>query len=341
VSSSTLRIETPARLEPLLHPARYKGIHGGRGSGKSHFFAELLIERCMMGATRAVCVREIQRSLEQSVKRLLEDKIEVMGLGGHFRILNTHIEAPNGGIIIFQRMQNHTADSIKTLEVYEVAWVEEAQSLSRRSLDLLRPTIRKAGSEMWFSWNPRDASDPVDSFLRQEPPAGAIVIEANYRHNPWFPAVLREDMEYDKRRDPDRYAHVWLGGYQRQSEARVFSNWKVEEFETPVDARFYFGADWGFAVDPTVLVRCYIEGRTLYVDQEAYKIGCEVDRTPELFDRIDGSRDWPITGDSARPEMQAWSACSPTLLKRGRCRRFSRSCRPRMVGPGCRNQACS
>jgi phage terminase large subunit len=114
-------------------------------------------------------------------------------------------------------------------------------------------------------------------------------------------------MEWDRNRDPDKYAHVWLGAYIRNSEARVFRNWRVEEFETPAKVTWYFGADWGFSVDPTVLVRCWISDRTLYVDREVYKVGCEIDHTPALFDKLDPdnpgmARRWRITADSARPE---------------------------------------
>lgn len=302
IQPATLRIETPRVFLPLLKPARYKGAWGGRGSGKSHFFGEALIERAAFEPISAVCIREIQKSLDQSVKRLLEAKIQEMGLGPCFRVLEKHIETRAGGRIIFQGMQNHTAETIKSLEGYDIAWVEEAQSLSQRSLDLLRPTIRKDGSELWFSWNPNLATDPVDALLRGSPPPGSIVVRANYRDNPWFPSVLRDEMLYDKRRDPEKYAHVWLGEYQRNSEARVFRNWTVDEFEAPADAVFRYGADWGFAVDPTVLVRCFIVGRTLYVDAEAYQVGCEIDRTPVLFDRVPGSRDYVIRADSARPE---------------------------------------
>lgn len=309
MSSSTLTIQTPRAFEPFLRPARYKGAHGGRGSGKSHFFAELLIESALLRAgLRAVCIREIQKSLEQSVKRLLEDKIQALGVGSMFEVLDREIRTPAGGLIIFQGMQNHTAESIKSLEGYEIAWVEEAQSLSQRSLDLLRPTIRAPGSEIWFSWNPNLPSDPVDAFLcGGSPPPGAIVRQVNWQDNPFFPDVLREEKDYDRRRDPDKYQHIWGGGYQRNSEARVFRNWREEAFETPADARFYFGADWGFSVDPTVLVRAFVVGRTLYVDREVYKVGCEIDRTPALFDGLDPAnpgmaRKWPITADSARPE---------------------------------------
>ena len=304
----TLKLRVGRKFAPLLLPARYKGAHGGRGSGKSHFFAEMLVARAnsQLGF-RAACLREVQKSLKNSVKLLVEDKIRQLGLTDRFEILEAEIRTPGGGVIIFQGMQNHTADSIKSLEGFDVAWVEEAQSLSQRSLDLLRPTIRKPGSELWFSWNPNKPTDPVDVLLRGEnPPSDAKVVEVNWDANPWLPEELKADLEDDRRRDPDKFLHVWQGHYSLNSEARVFRNWKVEEFDTPKDAVHRFGADWGFAVDPTVLVRCHIEGRRLYVDQEAWQVGCEIDKTPELFDEIEGSRKFLIRADSARPETVSY-----------------------------------
>ena len=301
----TLQIATPEWALPLLEPARYKGAWGGRGSGKSHMFAELMIEAHIMDQKRrSVCVREVQKSLAQSVKRLLELKIESMNAGAYFEIQEAQIKSKKGdGLIIFQGMQNHTADSIKSLEGYDCAWVEEAQSLSQRSLDLLRPTIRKPESELCFTWNPANASDPVDHLLRgPNPPPDSVVLEVNYTDNPWFPDVLRNEMEYDKRRDPDKYGHVWLGKYLQNSSTRVFRNWRVEEFDAPAGAIHRLGADWGFAVDPTVLVRCHIIGRTLYIDYEAYAVGCEIIDTPDLFMTVPESEKWPMVADSARPE---------------------------------------
>lgn len=298
-----LQIKIPEAFQSLLPPSRYKGAYGGRGSGKSHFFAELVIAESVTRKTDIVCVREIQRSLEHSVKKLLEQKIEALGLNARFAVQQNHIESDLGGIIIFQGMQTHTADSIKSLEGYDRAWVEEAQSLSQRSLDLLRPTIRKPGSELWFSWNPNFPDDPVDKLLRgDDPPPDAMVVRSSYRDNPWLPDVLKAELEYDRKRDPDKFAHVWLGEYQRNSEARVFRNWKVEEFECTPGTIFRLGADWGYAIDPSVLVRCSIDGKRLYVDHEAYLIGCEIDQLPDLFDRVPESRAWFITADSARPE---------------------------------------
>jgi phage terminase large subunit len=293
----SLRITTPRVFSPLLQPSRYKGAHGGRGSGKSHFFAELLIERCLLRPTRAVCIREVQRSLDQSVKLLLEDKIKSFGLGGSFEIMNTHINTPNDGIIIFNGMQNHTAESIKSLEGYDVAWVEEAQSLSQRSLDLLRPTIRLEDSELWFSWNPRHKTDPIDVLLRsKELPPDAIVVRANYQDNPHFPEILRVEMEWDRRTNFDKYLHVWMGGYEKHSDSRVFKNWRVDNFDAPADAVFRHGGDWGFSADPTVLSRLYERRppnarKQLFIDWDVYKIGCEIDHTPALFDRLGCKRE--------------------------------------------------
>jgi phage terminase large subunit len=154
-----------------------------------------------------------------------------------------------------------------------------------------------------FTWNPRKETDAVDTLLRGvAPPDDATIIEVNFRDNPWFPDVLRSEMEYDRSRDPDKFKHIWLGAYQSNSEARVFHNWKIEEFDAPPEAIHRLGADWGFATDPTVLVRCHIVGRKLYIDYEAYQIGCEIVDTPALFMSVPESEKWPMVADSARPE---------------------------------------
>jgi len=238
------------------------------------------------------------------VKALIESKIEVLGLGAYFEVQTACIKSTKGdGIIIFQGMNNHTADSIKSLEGFDRAFVEEAQSLSQRSLDLLRPTLRKEGSELWFAWNPRYATDPIDVFLRgTAPPPDTVVNKVTFEDNPWFPDVLIVEMEYDKTRDIDKFNHVWMGEYEQASEARIFKNWSVDEFETDKDAIFRYGADWGYSVDPTVLVRSYVLGRTLYIDYEAFQVGCEIDDTPDLFLTIPGAEKWPIIADSSSPE---------------------------------------
>jgi phage terminase large subunit len=300
---SDLVIDTPRAFLPLLKPARYKGAHGGRGSGKSNFFAELWLEESVSEKLDFVCIRETLKSLEFSVKKLLESKIQTYNAGYYFDVQDRRILTRHGGVTIFEGMQNHTADSIKSLEGFDRSWFAEAQKASEKSLTLLRPTIRKPGSQLWFDWNPDAPTDPIDMLLRgEELPPDAAVVEANYMDNPWLPDELRAEMEFDKRRDPDKYAHVWLGKYRQNSEARVFKNWSVEEFERPAGTVHRLGADWGFSVDPSVLIRCDIEGNRLYVDYEAYMVGCEIVNLPELFMSVPDAEKWPITADSARPE---------------------------------------
>lgn len=302
---STLTIQTPRWALPLLEPARYKGIKGGRASGKSHERAEAMIEAHIMDVDSAsVCIREVQKTLNQSVKRLLEAKIESLGASQYFEVQDAVIKSRHGkGLIIFQGMQNHTADSIKSLEGFDRAWVEEAQTLSQRSLDLLRPTIRKPGSELWFTWNPNLETDPVDALLcGDDPPPGSIVVTVNYTDNPWLPDEMRAEAAYDLKRDPEKYNHVWMGGYQRNSEARVFRNWRVEECEPHAGAVLRGGADFGYSVDPACSLRCWIDGHNLYVDYESYRIGCEIDELPDLFMSVPDAERWPLIADSSRPD---------------------------------------
>ena len=174
----------------------------------------------------SVCIREVQKSLAQSSKRLLEVMLDEFGLGeaDGFRIFNDKIETPGDGLIIFQGMQDHTAESIKSLEGFRRQWTDEAQALSQRSLTLLRPTIRAPGSEHWFSWNPRRKTDSVDKLFRGEkPPSGSIVREVNWRDNPWFPVELERERADDARDRPDSYEHIWEGGYEKVTEGAYYA----------------------------------------------------------------------------------------------------------------------
>lgn len=174
----------------------------------------------------SVCVREVQKSLAQSSKRLIEQKLSDFGLGepDGFKVYNDRIETPGDGLIAFQGMQDHTAESIKSLEGFKRAWVEEAQSLSQRSLTLLRPTIRAAGSELWFSWNPNRKTDAVDALLRgATPPTGSVVVRANWSDNPWLPAELAQERMDDQRDRPDQYEHIWEGDYAKVTEGAYYA----------------------------------------------------------------------------------------------------------------------
>ncbi len=201
--------------------------------------------------TLAVCIREAQRTLTQSSKRLIESKIAALGLGHRFKLYSDKIATPGDGLIIFRGMQDHTAESIKSLEGFKVAWIDEAQNLSARSLALLRPTIRAEYSELWASWNPRRKSDAIDEFFRQKTPAGAITVNANWRDNPWFPRVLDDERRLDLALYPDRYGHIWEGDYVRAFDGAYFA-----QLLNDAKAKGRIGK---VAADPLLPLRAFID----------------------------------------------------------------------------------
>lgn len=222
-----LEIATPAWAEPLLAPARYKGASGGRASGKSHFFAELAVEEMVANpALRFVCIREVQKALKFSAKALVEAKIKALKVDHLFNVMATEIRRKGGnGIMIFEGMQEHTAESLKSLEGFGRAWVEEAHSISQTSLDLLLPTIREPDSELWFSWNPDQMTDPVDKFFAGRP-EGSVHVHTTYLDNPFCPDVMRVEAARLERADPETFEHIWGGGYFVGKGGRVYSSFK-------------------------------------------------------------------------------------------------------------------
>lgn len=297
-------LKLPAVFAPLVEPKRWKIARGGRGSGKSQFFGTYAVARMAeRPAFRIVCVREIQNSIKDSVKQLIEDKIVEMGLEAFFTITDQEIRGRNGSLAIFRGLQNHTAASIKSLEGFDAAWIEEAQTISQSSLDILTPTIRKPGSELWASYNPANETDPIDVLARSLPPELATVVTANWSDNPFFPAVLLADLEHDRASNPDKYLHVWQGHYRSLSEARIFRNWRIGEVTVPERVIWRIGVDFGFAIDPTAAIRCALIGdRALYVDNEVYEVNTPTEALPSLLNRIPEAARWSSTADSARPE---------------------------------------
>ncbi len=297
---TVLEIATARVFEPLLGPSRYKAAYGGRGSAKSHFFAELAVERCIQTPrTRIVCVREVQKALRESVKLLIEDKIDALGVSGRFTPMSDSIKTPGGGVILFQGMADHTAESIKSLEDFDIGYVEEAQTLTQRSLEFLRPTIRKDGSEIWFSWNPRHASDPVDMFFRGlNPPPNAAVVETSYAHNPFFPTVLEEERIYDEQHNRDRYGHIWLGAYEPAAIGAIWDrltlhNGRVKEF--PAMARIVVAVDPAISSEEgsnehgIVVAGVGSDGRGYVLDDVTCRGGPQqwAERTVATYDRYD------------------------------------------------------
>ena len=321
-----LRIELPPKLIPIFTgEARYRGAYGGRGSAKTRSFAKMIAVRGLMYAMAGVsgillCGREYMNSLDDS--SMAEVKAAIASepwltrnydVGEKYIRTKTHIK---GRVDFKFAGLRQNIESIRSKARILIMWVDEAEAVSEGAWRIALPTVlRDERSEVWATWNPKVEDSPTDKRFRKAPPLKSKIVEMNYEDNPWFPDIMRELMEEDKRRDYETYKHVWLGGYETKSEALIFKNWTIAEFTTPDDARYYHGADWGFANDPTALVRCYIIGKTLYIDREAVAVGCDIETTPALFagsddqwsnpksfPGIETSRNWPIVGDSARPE---------------------------------------
>lgn len=272
-------------LLPLLQPARYKAAYGGRGGAKSHFFAEMAILRCASRKTRIACIREVQATIKDSVRQLLVDKAEHYGLTDWLDIRRDEITAPNGSLIVFKGMQAFNAENIKSLENFDVAWVEEAQVFSDRSLRLLRPTLRKETSELWFSWNPRNEDDAVDKFFRgHTPPPGSIICPVGWQDNPWLPKVLEDERDHDYSVDPEMAEHVWEGGYEIISEGRYFARQMLEAERSgrigffPHDPRRPVLTGWDLGVDDYTAIWFFqvVDGHPVVIDYyEASGLGAK------------------------------------------------------------------
>ncbi len=269
-----MQVDFAPVFDPLIDPARYKGAWGGRGSGKSQFFADLMVATAIRKpGFRGLCCREVQKSLKESAKRLIESKIQAHGLGKVFDVQETQIKTPGGGVIVFAGLQDHTSESIKSYEGFDVAWVEEAQTVSPRSLNLLRPTIRTPGSELWFSWNPRMKTDAIDQMLRgDELPTGAAVVHANWNANPWFPDELEQERLDCQRMQPDQYQHIWEGGYVTVAEGAYFASHLTKARaegrigRVPPDPMLNFRAFWDLGVsDHTAIWIAQFSGRQIFV----------------------------------------------------------------------------
>ena len=297
------QIDLPEYAADLWQPFRHLAWHGGRGPGKTRTVATGLILQSMERHERVLCGRETQRSIKDSSKRVIDDEIDRLGLRSVFTSTETEIRGPHDGLFLFSGVKGN-ASGLKSIEGVTTFWGDEAQAFSQGSIDTVVPTIRTPNSRLIWTWNPDLPTDPIDVMFRGEdgPPPNSIVREVNYPDNPWFPDVLRVAMEYDRGRDIDKYNHIWLGQYRQNSEARVFKNWRVDEFESSPGAEYRLGADFGFSIDPSCLVRCWIDGRQIFVDYEAWGLGVEIVNLPNLFQSVPDAEKYWITADSSRPE---------------------------------------
>jgi phage terminase large subunit len=304
------RVEFPPKLFELLHPAvhsRYRCASGGRGSAKSHSFARAVILATVSRRLRVLCCREIMRSLRESVHHLLVDTIDALGLAAYFQITDREITCTTSGSeIIFAGLWANVT-TLKSLENVGLVWIEEAESVSQPSLQVLTPTIRAPDSELWLSCNPDQSTAPIQEFIEGQRPDTQHV-HVTYADNPWFPEPLRLEMEYLARVDADAFAWIWLGQCRVISDAQIFKGkFTVEEF-TPTDGwdGGYHGLDLGFSADPSVLTKCWVYENKLYIEREAWQLHCDIDRLPQLIDEIPDARKHVIRVDSSRPETVSY-----------------------------------
>ena len=206
----------------LFKPWRFKVMHGGRGSSKSWSVARALLILAAQKPLRVLCTREVQKSIKDSVHRLLTDQIQALGLGHLYEVLETEVRGANGSLFVFAGLAQHTVESIKSFEGVDIVWVEEAQVVTKRSWDVLTPTIRKPGSEIWLTLNPDMDTDETYVRFVQAPPANAWVQQVNYTDNPWFPEVLEQERLDTLRRDPENYPNIWEGRPKRVAAGAIY-----------------------------------------------------------------------------------------------------------------------
>lgn len=239
-------IEFPKKLKPLFEPKRYKVMHGGRGGAKSWGVARALIITAAQQPLRILCAREIQKSMKDSVHRLIKDQIEAMGYSHFFEVLDTEIRGKNGSLFLFAGLQSHTVDSIKSFEGVDRVWCEEAHAISKKSWDTLIPTIRKPGSEIWMTLNPDMDTDETYQRFIAAPSDDTWVQQINWRDNPWFPKVLDDERLKCQRADPASYDHIWEGKPLRVAEGAIYRH--------EIDALFADGRVRDVPYDPLLPV---------------------------------------------------------------------------------------
>lgn len=297
----------PPTYKDFIPPATYKAAYGGRASAKSHSFAEMAIGRMVYEPDLQVLgVRKYRESLTYSLKLLLEKKISSLGVEPLFDIQANTIQRKNGkGFIAFKGLQGHNAESVKSAEDFGVVIAEEATELDERSLEMLIPTMRKPGVELWFLWNPDQPEDPVDKLFRgSNPPKDSIIKRVSFKDNTFISQKTLDDEERDRLADPEKHEWIWLGGYNVKSDAVVFAGkWRIAEVDTTGWDGPYYGADWGFAADPTAAGEVWVSGSQIYISRESYAYRLESDRIAQRWRQdIPGMEEHTIRADNARPE---------------------------------------
>ncbi len=243
----TSRAQFPSKLKPLFQPHRYKVLRGGRGGAKSWGIAGALLQKGAHTKLDVLCAREFQSSIKDSVHKLLRTQIARMNLASVYSVEQATIKGANGTQFVFAGLSDKTAENLKSFEDFDICWVEEARVLTQRSLDLLLPTIRKAGSEIWFSYNPELDNDPIELFANSITPEDGVVIEMSWRDNPWFNEVLEAERQRALRSmAKDDYENIWEGKRRSAVQGAIYA----QEIAALAAARRY----GEFSYDPFHLV---------------------------------------------------------------------------------------
>lgn len=290
---------------PLFQPYRYKALYGGRGTAKSYGISTVLPLLGHQSRKRIVCGRQFQNSIRDSSKSTIESRIRDLGLESQYNITHNEIvHRHNGTRFTFVGLERNK-ESIKSLDDVDIFWIEEARNVSQASLDILIPTIRKPGSEIWVSWNPVLPDDPIDDFFRgAEPPKNSYIKKVTIADNPWFyTTTMPDEMERLQRTNHQRYKHVWGGEYDEMDDSRIFTNWEKGRVPITDSDRPYFGMDFGFSGDPSALMKLYVfeKLKTVFISQEMYG-RYTLAELPEMMKTVDESRKYPIVCDNSRPE---------------------------------------
>lgn len=299
---TNIRVQLPEKVYPLFNAQdkRYIILYGGRGSGKSHSIAQILILMATQRPIRILCVREFQSTMKESCHKLLCDYIDKFNLQSFFDTTNNRILGLNGSEFIFRGIRLDPG-GIKSLEGIDIAWIEEGQSISAASMEILIPTVRNPGSQIWCSMNPHKLDDPIYKMILSPPPR-SLIIEMNYLDNPFCSLELIEEADYLKSIDADLYRHIWLGEVLTLSEAIIFKGkYEIQEFDSPDKADFLHGLDWGYSADPAAMIRCYVQDFNLYIDYEAGGYGIELDEYGPHLRSIPTGQRWKWYADCAQP----------------------------------------
>lgn len=270
---------------------------------KSWQVARALLIKGIEQPLKILCGREFQNSISDSVQALLEEQADILGVSGFYDFQRGAIYGANGTEFIFKGFARNI-NSLKSIEGVDICWVEEGETVSEKSWRILIPTIRKPGSQIITTFNTSQESDPTYQRMVVNPDPDSYVCKVTYLDNPFRSKELISEAESMMRLDPDAYANIWLGEPWMRSEAQVLKDkWRIGEIDTEGADGPYFGADFGFSVDPATLVKCWIKGRTLYIEKECHEVGVEVTDYPAFYRRIPESEKHRIRADCARPEI--------------------------------------